>query len=84
MEINFTFSFSFLSFFQGVEIFSMHKAKGMHLLSVINKNPGIETDVYWAHTVLSNDGKHIALVSLQCVYIYKSQFSSNWREEQAF
>ncbi|KAK9294042.1 hypothetical protein QLX08_011233 [Tetragonisca angustula] len=54
--------------YKGVEIFSMHKAKGMHLLSVINKNPGIETDVYWAHTVLSNDGKHIALVSLQRLY----------------
>lgn len=46
----------------------MHKAKGMHLLSIINKNPGIETDTYWAHTTLSNDGKHIALVSLQYVY----------------
>lgn len=40
----------------------------MHLLSIINKNPGIETDTYWAHTILSNDGKHIALVSLQYVY----------------
>ncbi|XP_024221985.1 vacuolar protein sorting-associated protein 13C [Bombus impatiens] len=54
--------------YKGVEIFSMHKAKGMHLLSVINKNPGIETDTYWAHTILSNDGKHIALVSLQRLY----------------
>lgn len=54
--------------YKGVEIFSMHKAKGMHLLSIINKNPGIETDTYWAHTTLSNDGKYIALVSLQRLY----------------
>ncbi|KOX79050.1 Vacuolar protein sorting-associated protein 13A [Melipona quadrifasciata] len=59
---------SLVTAFISIEIFSMHKAKGMHLLSVINKNPGIETDVYWAHTVLSNDGKHIALVSLQRLY----------------
>lgn len=54
--------------YKGVEIFSVHKSKGMHLLSMINKNPGIETDTYWAHTTLSNDGKHIALVSLQRLY----------------
>ncbi|CAK9828583.1 Intermembrane lipid transfer protein VPS13A [Anthophora retusa] len=54
--------------YKGVEIYSMHKAKGMHLLSMINKNPGIETDTYWAHSTLSNDGKHIALVSLQRLY----------------
>lgn len=54
--------------YKGVEIFSMHKAKGMHLLSIINKNPCVETDTYWAHAALSNDGKHIALVSLQRLY----------------
>ncbi|XP_017890538.1 vacuolar protein sorting-associated protein 13C-like [Ceratina calcarata] len=54
--------------YKGVEIFCVHKSKGMHLLSMINKNPGIETDTYWAHTTLSNDGKHIALVSLQRLY----------------
>ncbi|CAL7940918.1 unnamed protein product [Xylocopa violacea] len=54
--------------YKGVEIFSMHKSKGMHLLSMINKNPGIEIDTYWAHSTLSNDGKHIALVSLQRLY----------------
>ncbi|XP_076670615.1 intermembrane lipid transfer protein VPS13A isoform X2 [Andrena cerasifolii] len=54
--------------FKGVEIFSVHKAKGMHLLSMINKNPCVEMDTYWAHAALSNDGKHIALVSLQRLY----------------
>nr|XP_012154530.1 PREDICTED: vacuolar protein sorting-associated protein 13C isoform X3 [Megachile rotundata] len=54
--------------YKGVEVFSMHKARGMHLLSMISKNPGIETETYWAHTALSNDGKHIALVSLQRLY----------------
>ncbi|XP_053983322.1 intermembrane lipid transfer protein VPS13C-like [Hylaeus volcanicus] len=54
--------------YKGVEIFSVHKARGMHLLSIINKNPCIETDTYWAHTALSNDGKHIVLVSLQRLY----------------
>ncbi|XP_034193125.2 intermembrane lipid transfer protein VPS13A isoform X1 [Osmia lignaria lignaria] len=54
--------------YKGVEVFSMHKAKGMHLLSMVNKNPGIDTEIYWAHTALSDDGKHIALVSLQRLY----------------
>ncbi|XP_076243831.1 intermembrane lipid transfer protein VPS13A [Calliopsis andreniformis] len=54
--------------YKGVEIFSMHKAKGMHLLSMITQNPCIESDIYWAHAALSNDDKHIALVSLQRLY----------------
>ncbi|XP_015437338.1 PREDICTED: vacuolar protein sorting-associated protein 13A-like [Dufourea novaeangliae] len=54
--------------YKGVEIFSVHKAKGMHMLTVINKNPCADADTYWAHAALSNDGKHIALVSLQRLY----------------
>ncbi|XP_076375159.1 intermembrane lipid transfer protein VPS13A isoform X2 [Megalopta genalis] len=54
--------------YKGIEIFSVHKAKGMHILTLINKNPCMEADTYWAHAALSNDGKHIALVSLQRLY----------------
>ncbi|XP_076634172.1 intermembrane lipid transfer protein VPS13A isoform X1 [Colletes latitarsis] len=54
--------------YKGIEIFSAHKAKGMHFLSIINKNPCVEMDTYWAHAALSNDGKHIVLVSLERLY----------------
>ncbi|XP_078045899.1 intermembrane lipid transfer protein VPS13A isoform X2 [Augochlora pura] len=54
--------------YKGVEILSVHKANGMHMLTLINKNPCMEADTYWAHAALSNDGKQIALVSLQRLY----------------
>lgn len=60
----------FISPYMGVELYSTHKAKGMHLLELINKDyHGQMEDTYWAHSILSNDGKQIALISLQRVYL---------------
>lgn len=55
----------FCLLFQGVELYSYHKAKGLHLLNVINKNCYSHKDSYWAHTALSYDGKHVALVTFR-------------------
>ncbi|XP_047356214.1 vacuolar protein sorting-associated protein 13C-like isoform X2 [Vespa velutina] len=59
----------FISPYMGVELYSTHKAKGMHLLELINKDYHGQVDTYWAHSILSNDGKLIALISLQRVYL---------------
>ncbi|XP_014604811.1 PREDICTED: vacuolar protein sorting-associated protein 13C-like [Polistes canadensis] len=60
----------FISPYMGVELYSTHKAKGMHLLELINKDYHRRMDdTYWAHSILSNDGKQIALISLQRVYL---------------
>ncbi|XP_033208533.1 vacuolar protein sorting-associated protein 13C-like [Belonocnema kinseyi] len=55
--------------YSGVELYSYHKAKGLHLLNVINKNCYSRKDSYWAHSALSNDGKHVALVSLRRIFL---------------
>lgn len=55
--------------YMGVELYSTHKAKGMHLLELVNKDHHGQMDVYWAHSILSDDGKQIALISLKRVYL---------------
>lgn len=55
--------------YSGVELYSYHKAKGLHLLSVINKNCYSHKDSYWAHTALSQDGKHVALVTFRRIFL---------------
>ncbi|KAG7205210.1 hypothetical protein KM043_018296 [Ampulex compressa] len=62
--------------YTGVEVFSMHKAKGVHLLNTLVKNHCSNTNTYWAHAALSNDGKYIALVSLQRLYLIEK--GSTW------
>ncbi|KAK2588797.1 hypothetical protein KPH14_001672 [Odynerus spinipes] len=59
----------YVSPYMGVELYSTHKAKGMHLLELVNKDHHGQMDIYWAHSILSNDGKQVALISLQRVYL---------------
>ncbi|KMQ97580.1 vacuolar protein sorting-associated protein 13a [Lasius niger] len=63
----------------GVELFSTHKAKGAYLLNAISKGHCVQNDFYWGHAALHNDGKYIALVSLQRIYyIEKGNAWGSW------
>ncbi|XP_044592317.1 vacuolar protein sorting-associated protein 13A-like isoform X2 [Cotesia glomerata] len=58
-----------------VELYSTYKARGMYLLNTIIKSEYANAEIYWAHAALSNDGKHIALVSLQKIYLVEKRCS---------
>ncbi|XP_011303575.1 vacuolar protein sorting-associated protein 13C [Fopius arisanus] len=58
-----------------VELYSTYKARGMYLLNTITKSEYQNSETYWAHAALSSDGKHIALVSLQKIYLLEKRCS---------
>lgn len=58
-----------------VELYSTYKARGMYLLNTVIKSEYPKDETYWAHAALSNDGKHIALVSLQKIYLVEKRCS---------
>ncbi|XP_053597427.1 intermembrane lipid transfer protein VPS13A [Microplitis demolitor] len=61
--------------YSAVELYSTYKARGMYLLNTIIKSEYANAEIYWAHAALSNDGKHIALVSLQKIYLVEKRCS---------
>ncbi|XP_043273461.1 vacuolar protein sorting-associated protein 13A-like isoform X2 [Venturia canescens] len=56
-----------------VELYSTYKARGMHLLNTVRKTDYTNGESYWAHAALSEDGKHIALISLQRIYLIEKR-----------
>ncbi|KAF7991246.1 hypothetical protein HCN44_002808 [Aphidius gifuensis] len=61
--------------YSAVELYSTYKARGMYLLNTVIKNEYPKGETYWAHAALSNDGKHIALISLQKIYLVEKRCS---------
>ncbi|XP_048515019.1 intermembrane lipid transfer protein VPS13C-like isoform X2 [Athalia rosae] len=63
----------YINSYLGAEPYSVHKATGMHLLNTISKGHYLDKDVYWAHAALSKEGKYIALVSLQRIFLIEKR-----------
>ncbi|XP_046422194.1 vacuolar protein sorting-associated protein 13A-like isoform X1 [Neodiprion fabricii] len=63
----------YINAYLGAEPYSVHKATGMHLLNTISKGHYLDKDVYWAHAALSKEGKYIALVSLQRIFLIEKR-----------
>ncbi|XP_028982314.1 vacuolar protein sorting-associated protein 13A [Diachasma alloeum] len=61
--------------YSAVELYSTYKARGMYLLNTVTKSEYQNSETYWAHAALSSDGKHIALVSLQKIYLLEKRCS---------
>lgn len=52
---------------QGMKPYSVHHAIGLNILNSFNKGIYAETDDYWTHVVLTNDGHSCVLITLQLV-----------------
>ncbi|KAK0164246.1 hypothetical protein PV328_002894 [Microctonus aethiopoides] len=61
--------------YSAVELYSTYKARGMYLLNMMLKSEYPNGETYWAHAALSYDGKHIALISLQRIYLVEKRCS---------
>ncbi|XP_065221412.1 intermembrane lipid transfer protein VPS13A-like isoform X2 [Planococcus citri] len=66
----------------GMKPFSVHHAIGLNILHSINKGIYAETDDYWTHVILTNDGRSCLLITLQRIFlISKVRMWDDWKIE---